>query len=140
MKVGAYHSLWDWHHPQAYAGPGSNNPACQNMQGRDPRVYVQFLHDQVRELVTNYGPLDILWSHYSSAEIQGESWKANELVAMVREAQPAIIVNNRLYRSPQAGWHDDHHLGPFDNRYGDFCTPEQTIHRQVFRAWIGKRA
>ena len=127
LKVGAYHSLWDWHHPQAYAGPGSNNPACQNMQGRDPRIYVQFLHDQVRELVTNYGPLDILWFDYSSVEIQGESWKANELVAMVRQAQPAIIVNNRLYRSPQAGWHDDHHLGPFDNRYGDFCTPEQTI-------------
>ncbi len=127
LKVGAYHSLWDWHHPDAYAGPGSNNPKCQTMEGRDPARYVQFLHQQVREIVTNYGPLDILWFDYSNPEIQGESWRANELVAMVRQEQPAIITNNRLYRSAEAGWHDDHHLEPFDNAYGDFCTPEQRI-------------
>ncbi len=46
---------------------------------------------------------------------------------MVRQHQPGIILNNRLYRSPQAGWYDDHHLEPFDNRFGDFCTPEQHI-------------
>ncbi len=127
LKVGAYHSLWDWHHPHAYAGAGSNNPGCQTMEGRDPKVYVDFLHQQVREIVTNYGPLDILWFDYSNPEIQGESWRANELVAMVRQLQPAIITNNRLYRSAEAGWHDDHHLEPFDNVYGDFCTPEQRI-------------
>ncbi len=127
LKVGAYHSLWDWHHPHAYAGRGSNNPACQTMEGREPKIYVDFLHAHVRELVTNYGPLDILWFDYSSPQIQGESWRANELVAMVRQQQPAIITNNRLFRSTAAGWHDDHHLEPFDNRYGDFCTPEQRI-------------
>ncbi len=127
LRVGAYHSLWDWHHPDAYAGPGTNNPACQTMEGRHPEIYVKYLHDQVREIVTNYGTLDILWFDYSSPQIQGESWKANELVATVRHNQNAIVTNNRLYRSPEAGWHDDHHLEPFDNRYGDFCTPEQRI-------------
>ena len=127
LRVGAYHSLWDWHHPHAYAGPGSNNPPCETMEGRDPKIYVQFLHQQMRESITDYGTLDILWFDYSSPQIQGESWRANELVAMVRQLQPAIITNNRLYNSAEAGWHDDHHLEPFDNRYGDFCTPEQRI-------------
>ena len=127
LRVGAYHSLWDWHHPHAYAGPGTNNPNCQTMEGRDPGIYIQFLRSQLHEIVSNYGDLDVLWFDYSSKQIQGESWKANELVAMVREHQKAIITNNRLYRSPEAGWHDDHHLEPFDNRYGDFCTPEQRI-------------
>ncbi len=127
LRVGAYHSLWDWHHPDAYAGKGTNNPNCQTMEGRHPEVYVKYLHDQVREIVSNYGTLDILWFDYSSRDIQGESWKADKLIAMVRQHQPNIAINNRLYRSPEAGWHDDHHLEPFDNRYGDFCTPEQRI-------------
>ena len=127
LKVGAYHSLWDWHHPHAYAGPDTNNPPCQTMEGRDPKNYVDYLHKQVHEIVTNYGPLDVLWFDYSRPKIQGESWRANQLIATVRRHQPAIAVNNRLYRSPQAGWHDDHHLEPFDNRFGDFCTPEQRI-------------
>ncbi len=127
LRVGAYHSLWDWHHEHAYAGPGTNNPDCQTMQGRNPEIYLQFLRSQVNEIVTNYGTLDVLWFDYSSRQIQGESWKANELVALVRKHQPGIIINNRLYRSPEAGWHDDHHLAPFDNQYGDFCTPEQRI-------------
>jgi alpha-L-fucosidase len=127
LRIGCYHSLWDWHHPHAYAGAGTNNPNCQTMEGRNPEIYLQYLHQQVREIVTGYGKLDILWFDYSSPQIQGESWKANQLVAMVRQQQPDIVTNNRLYRSAAAGWHDDHHLEPFDNRYGDFCTPEQRI-------------
>ncbi len=127
LRVGLYHSLWDWHHPHAYAGAGTNNPPCQTMAGREPAKYLDFLNGQVEEIVSRYGRLDVLWFDYSSREYQGQAWRANELMALARRHQPGIIINNRLYRSPEAGWFDDHHLEPFDSRYGDFCTPEQRI-------------
>ncbi len=127
LRVGMYHSLWDWHHPDAYAGAGTNNPPCQTMEGREPARYLGFLRSQVEEIVSRYGRLDVLWFDYSSQEYQGDAWRANELMALARQHQPGIIINNRLYRSPEAGWFDDHHLEPFDSRYGDFCTPEQRI-------------
>lgn len=128
LKVGTYHSLWDWHHPHAYCGPGTNNPPCQSMEGRHPTIYVDFLHAQVREIISNYGRLDVMWFDYSSTEIQGISWRAHELMNMVRQQQPHILINNRLFRSPEAGWvgHDGK-MEAFDNLYGDFCTPEQKI-------------
>lgn len=127
LRVGMYYSLWDWHHPDAYAGAGTNNPPCQTMAGREPARYLDFLGSQVEEIVSRYGRLDVLWFDYSSREYQGDAWRANELMALARRRQPGIIINNRLYRSPEAGWFDDHHLEPFDSRYGDFCTPEQRI-------------
>ncbi|QNN24653.1 alpha-L-fucosidase [Planctomycetales bacterium ZRK34] len=127
LRIGMYYSLWDWHHPDAYAGKGTNNPSVQTMEGRDPEKYLKFMHEQVDEIASNYGRVDVLWFDYSSKEVQGESWKANELLANLRKKQPGIIVNNRLYRSPEAGWHDDHHLEPYDSKHGDFTTPEQRI-------------
>ena len=107
--------------------PGRIIRPARPWKGAIRRSTSSFFTSRYARFVTNYGTLDILWFDYSSPQIQGESWRANELVAMVRQQQPAIITNNRLYRSAAAGWHDDHHLEPFDNRYGDFCTPEQRI-------------
>ena len=121
LRVGVYHSLWDWHHPHAYAGPGTNNPPCQTMEGRDPNIYLDYLHKQVEEVVSHYGPVDIMWFDYSSPEIQGASWRASELLAMVRRYNPNVIVNNRLYRSVEAGWPKDWSQGfKIDSKYGDF--------------------
>ncbi len=129
LKVGVYHSLWDWHHPDAYAGSGAVNVRGTSMKGREPKRYVAYLHRQVEELVSNYGPFDVLWFDYSSRTYQGKSWQADELLRMIRKHQPQVIVNNRLYRSAEAGWGDDwaKKRQTLDPRYGDFTTPEQHI-------------
>ncbi len=92
---------------------------------------MDFLHAQVEELVTQYGPVDILWWDYSSEDFQGETaWRASELMARVRAAQPGIIMNNRLHRTPEAGWKSmgtDGFTGSLDPKFGDFITPEQHI-------------
>ncbi|MGO4777395.1 alpha-L-fucosidase, partial [Lysobacter sp. 2RAB21] len=50
----------------------------------------------------------------------------SELMAMVRKAQPGIVMNNRLYRS--LGYDDPQgSLQWFDRAHGDFTTPEQAI-------------
>ena len=136
LRVGFYHSVIDWHHDQyAYA---LSNQLPHPLKGkpypngaRDHSQYVKYLHAQAEELVTHYGRVDVLWWDYSAQDFQGdEAWRATELMAMVRKHQPGIIMNNRLFRTPEAGWKSmgtDGFVGTLDWRYGDFITPEQHI-------------
>lgn len=136
LRVGFYHSVIDWHHDQyGYAlskqlpHPLKGRPYPNG--SRDHGRYLDFLHAQVGELVSGYGPVDILWWDYSSQDFQGdEAWRASELMAKVRARHPGIIMNNRLYRTPEAGWTSmgtDGYVGRLDARFGDFITPEQHI-------------
>ena len=45
--------------------------------------YLEYMHGQVKELVTNYGKLDLLWFDFSYDDMTGEKWKATELIKMV---------------------------------------------------------
>ncbi len=136
LRVGFYHSVIDWHHDQyAYARsqqlphPLKGKPYPNGE--RDHRKYQAFLRWQVEELVSNYGPIDILWWDYSSQDFQGqEAWRAFDLLQLAREHQPQIIMNNRLFRNPEAGWASmstEGYLPRLESKYGDFITPEQHI-------------
>ncbi len=135
LRVGFYHSVIDWHHDQyAYAKsqqlphPLRGQPYPNGQ--RDHAQYLAYLHQQVNELASNY-PVDILWWDYSSQDFQGdEAWRASELMQLVRAKRPNIIMNNRLYRSREAGWAGmgtQGYLPQLDPKYGDFITPEQHI-------------
>ncbi len=111
LHVGFYYSLIDWHHPDfpidmLHPRRNDEDAYAQN-EGRDVRKYAQYMRDQVRELLTNYGKIDILWFDFSyskSAPLPGkdwmkgkgkEDWEAKELLALARELQPGIIIDNR---------------------------------------------
>jgi alpha-L-fucosidase len=136
LKIGFYHSVIDWHHDQyAYARSAQlphplKDQAYPNGERDHPR-YIRYLHTQVAELMSDYGRVDVLWWDYSVRDFQGdEAWRASDLVRLVRERQPGIIMNNRLYHSPAAGWPDKGAtatLPQLDPKYGDFITPEQRI-------------
>jgi alpha-L-fucosidase len=108
LRVGFYYSLMDWHHP--------DGARCQD----DPaarRRFVDYTHGLIRELLTNYGKIDILW-YDVSWPLEAEGWESEKMNQMVFSLQPDIIVNNRN-RLP-----------------GDFSTPEQTIRAESGgRAW-----
>ncbi len=136
LKVGFYHSVIDWHHDQyAYAQskqlphPQKGKPYANG--ARNHSKYVDYLHAEVSELISNYGPVDILWWDYSSQDFQGqEAWRAFDLMNQVRAKQPHVIMNNRLFRIPEAGWASmgtDGFILRLDPKYGDFTTPEQHI-------------
>ncbi len=110
LKVGFYFSLCDWHDdlypswPVTGAWPfGVIRPDPARWQ-----AFVHFMHTQVRELLTSYGKVDILWFD-GGWEHTAEEWDAPGLIAMIRKLQPGIIVNDRLPGQ------------------GDYGTPEQTI-------------
>ena len=136
LKVGFYHSVIDWQHPQYDFNLAKGLPYPKNGRNlaatpRDHSKYVDYLHSQVDELMSNYGTVDVLWWDYSSTDFDGDrAWRAADLLSKVRAKQPAIIMNNRLYRRPEAGF-TGMGTNAISNRmdplYGDFITPEQHI-------------
>ena len=129
LKVGLYFSLIDWSHPDFPVfgdahHPHRNDPAYEGIE-HDFDRYLDFMHAQVRELATNYGQIDLMWFDFSYDDLTGEAWRAGELVEMVRELQPGILLDNRLEANG----------GSFGSIItdsplpwsGDFVSPEQLI-------------
>ena len=116
MKVGFYHSLLDWHHPE-FPVDGlhpmrDDQDYIEANRDRDIARYREYLHGQTRELLTWFGKIDIMWFDFSYPDRTWsgkgkEDWGSEDLTQMVRELQPGIIVNDRL------------EIG------GDLVTPEQ---------------
>ncbi|UCD50652.1 MAG: alpha-L-fucosidase [Phycisphaerales bacterium] len=133
LKVGYYHSVIDWHHPQydyfkadQLPHPLKGKPSPNGARNHD--IYVNYLHRQARELFSNYGRVDIIWWDYSKKGNDGPFWRSDELMAMARSLQPAIISNNRLYHIPHIEKDDSvDRLRTWKPEQGDFTTPEQTI-------------
>jgi len=93
LKVGFYYSLLDWRFP-GYFEPRRHRASAEAM--------VQQAHDQVRELMSQYGRVDVLWYdgdwiNHGHAGIDDKAgfWRAKKLNAMVRRLQPHILINNR---------------------------------------------
>ena len=129
LKVGLYFTLLDWYHDDyPHYGdrnhPMRNNPAYKN-DNRDFSRYVDYMHNQIREICTNYGKLDLLWFDFSYDDLNGEAWRATDLVNMVRELQPGVIIDNRLEASGVG--YGSMATGNPKTYHGDFVTPEQII-------------
>ncbi len=107
LRVGIYFNLNDWRHPDCVR-------ALKNLRAR--RRYLDFVQGCVRELMTNYGKIDILWYDFPAALETPEQWESRKMNAMVRKLQPDIIINDRS-KLPE-----------------DFGTPEGHITAQD-RAW-----
>jgi alpha-L-fucosidase len=93
LRIGFYYSLLDWRFP-GYFEPKKYRKSAEAM--------VRQAHEQVRELMTNYGRIDVLWydGGWSAqgdvpAEKMAQFWRARELNAMVRRMHPRILINNR---------------------------------------------
>ena len=108
LRIGFYYSLIDWHHPDfpidIFHPLRDREDAAELNERRDMRAYAAYMRAQVRELLTNYGTIDIIWFDFSypGRSYRGlpgkgrADWQSEELLALARELQPAIIVDNRL--------------------------------------------
>lgn len=129
IKVGLYYSLLDWYHEDYPAYGDRHHPMSGNIAFKDKAYdfdnYLDYMSNQVKELCTNYGKIDIIWFDFSYDEMMGEKWRATELVKMVRELQPDIIIDNRL----EAGGDGFGSIKTSNPSIysGDFASPEQVI-------------
>ena len=124
----AYHSILDWRHPDYPTGsPGGKTKKAAPDMDR----YVAYLHGQLEELLTQYGPIGILWFDGEWEEPWTEE-RARALYRHCRSLQPSVVVNNRVGkgREDMAGTTA---AGAFA---GDYDTPEQRVGRyQDDRPW-----
>lgn len=110
LKVGFYYSLIDWHHPDFtidHNHPMRDDPSAPELnKNRDMKKYAEYMRNQVRELLTNYGDISILWFDFSYPKgdpvrypcLKGkgkDDWESEKLIALARELQPGIIIDNR---------------------------------------------
>jgi len=139
LRIGFYYSLIDWHHPDFVIdgrhGPYRELPDHERAKrnaGRNQSRYAAYMRNQVEELLTKYGPIDVLWFDFSYPDkdhpddpTKGKNrtaWESEKLYRLVRKLQPQAVVDDRL--DLPGCW--------------DFKTPEQFQPR----AWVtvgGKR-
>ena len=129
IKAGLYFSIIDWHHPDYPKYGDLYHPMRNNVAFKDEKIdfdrYLDFMHNQVRELVTNYGQLDILWFDFAYGDMTGEKWRATELIKMVRQHQPNVIIDNRLEGNGDK--HGSILTAEPSIFSGDFVSPEQLL-------------
>lgn len=120
-----YHSIMDWHHPDAQAmwEPEYNQWRTEGKSNPNfPRYYEEYMKPQLEELITGYGPLGVLWFDGEWVPDFTEEM-GKDLYNYVRNLQPDIIINNRVDKGRQ-GMQGMNREGNFA---GDFGTPEQEI-------------
>jgi len=113
--IGAYFSKSDWHHP-GYWSPGTpakdRNPNYDTLKETERWAgFVKFVHGQVEELMTGYGPIDILWLDGGQVRPPRQDIRMDDLAAMARRHQPGLIIVDRTV----------------GGKYEDYRTPEQEV-------------
>lgn len=121
LKVGFYYSLIDWHHPDYTVDrvhpqrQEADSVYVRLNKGKDMAKFREYLKNQVKELLTNYGEISVIWFDFSFPGKNGkgyEDWDSEGLLKMVRSLQPNIIIDDRLdLKDKDYGW--------------DFESPEQ---------------
>lgn len=124
LRVGVYYSLPDWHHPDYPAFTDEDRPypdehwpraglpgttTFRRHRRSDPQAwkrYQQYLRDQLSEILTRYGQIDLLWFD-GEWERTPQEWDAAGLRQLIKTRQPDILINSRLPEN------------------GDYDTPEQ---------------
>ena len=115
-----YHSIMDWHHPDYL--PRRSWETDRPTAGANFDDYVSYLKNELKELLTNYGKIGVLW-------FDGEwenTWnheRGKDLYEYARSLQPSILINNRV----DVGREGMEGLTKKGEFVGDFGTPEQEI-------------
>ncbi|MHC4148200.1 MAG: alpha-L-fucosidase [Planctomycetota bacterium] len=122
IKLCFYHSIMDWHHPDAQGPHYPNYNTDKKTNPNFARYVENYMKPQLAELVTSYGPLGVLWFDGDWIPEWNEQF-GTETYYYVRALQPDIIINNRVGtgRKGMGGMTEEGSFG------GDFGTPEQEI-------------
>jgi alpha-L-fucosidase len=119
LRLGFYYSPPDWHHPDFFTPSHTN--------------YLKYFHGQVRELLTRYGQVDVLWFDADGGKNTPETWNNPTLFPMIHALQPQILMTKRC-----GGWGDfdtpEQHIGAFNN-----TSPWETC-MTICRQWAWKPA
>jgi alpha-L-fucosidase len=112
MRLGFYHSIMDWHHPDYR--PRRAWEAADPKAGGNNLRYIEFMKAQLGELLTEFGEVAVVWFDGEWEDTLKDLGKEDEIYEFVRNLQPNTLINDRLYQRRPG------------NR-ADFGTPEQYV-------------
>ena len=112
LKIGFYHSLIDWHHP--------DGARCATDEAARRR-FLDFIQGCARELCTNYGKIDIFWHDVSWPLKSPEAWETVKMDGMIRELQPHIIINDRAQLPEDFGTPEEQVTAAGEGRSWEAC-------------------
>lgn len=127
LKIGLYYSWLDWRIPAYFEGP--------NAEGF--QEFKEYMHNQVKELLSNYGRIDYFFFDGSWPRT-AEELESQKLAAEMKKLQPGILINNRLGITEQDVEKEskDGGAGAGESAFlGDFGTPERYISPEEGRLW-----
>ena len=115
LETGVYFSKADWNHPGYWSPDGDTVDRFHNYDAEaDPerwQSFVDFTHAQIEELLSGYGPVNVLWLDAGWVFAPFEPIDIDRIAARARELQPGILVVDREVHGPNE----------------DYRTPEQRI-------------
>ncbi|HSY18232.1 MAG TPA: alpha-L-fucosidase [Candidatus Acidoferrales bacterium] len=121
IKFCLYYSIMDWHHPD-WGNRRAWNDVADTNRPPDMDRYTAYMKGQLKELLTRYGPIGLLWFD-GQWEDPWTSERGDDLYQYVRSLQPGIIVNNRVGKPASTAAVGFAQIGAV----GDYGTPEQSI-------------
>ena len=118
MGIGVYFSKADWHHPDYWSPDRPHADRNVNYDtARDSakwRRFTEFVYAQIDELLSGYGPVDILWLDAGQVRPPRQDLDMPRLAALARRRQPGLIIVDRTV----------------GGRYENYRTPEQEVPRK----------
>jgi alpha-L-fucosidase len=101
VPVFFYHSQLDWHHPDYFPRGGTGQRAGRPNAGEWYR-YLDYMDAQLRELLTNYGPIGGIWFD-GMWDRPDADWRLERTYRMIHELQPAALIGSNHHRIPFPG-------------------------------------
>ena len=112
MKLGLYYSLVDWYRDDYPYETGRTGKGSGRTAKSDYAAYLQFMKNQLTELLINYGPVMSIWldGHWDQTNPEGSTdmssridWKYSELYSLIHQLQPNCLIGNNHHLAPMPG-------------------------------------
>lgn len=101
IKVFFYYSQLDWHHPD-YFPVGSTGRESGRPEGGDFNRYLDYMNGQLKELLTNYGPIGGIWFDGMWDKPEA-NWRLDETYRLIHQLQPAALIGSNHHVTPNPG-------------------------------------
>lgn len=122
IRLGFYHSIMDWRHKDYV--PKRAWETKEPNKGGNLDKYLDFMKEQLRELLTGYGDVAMIWFD-GEWEHSTQELRSDEIYDFIRQISPKTLINDRLYKREPG------------NR-ADFGTPEQFVPATGYKDASGK--
>lgn len=112
IKLGLYYSLLDWYRDDYPYETGRTGHGTGRKGKGDYASYLQFMKNQLTELLTNYGDIMSIWfdGHWDQTNEEGAhdrtsriDWKYDEIYGLIHQLQPQCMIGNNHHLTPFAG-------------------------------------